>query len=93
MFETCGPVTYKLLSLNLSPRFSRPFLNPHLAQLHPYPFERLRALFASVAANPHKRPISLSIGEPRHPTPPLLLEALANGSMGLANYPKTAAPP
>ncbi len=68
-------------------------MNPHLAQLHPYPFERLRALFASVAANPHKRPISLSIGEPRHPTPPLLLEALANGSMGLANYPTTAGPP
>src|SRR5438270_2925645 len=56
------------------------FLNPHLAQLRPYPFERLRALFASVVPNPQKPPISLSIGEPRHPTPRLLLDALAAGA-------------
>jgi N-succinyldiaminopimelate aminotransferase len=68
-------------------------LNPHLAQLHPYPFERLRALFASVVPNPQKPPISLSIGEPRHPTPQLLLDALAAGAKGLANYPTTAGPP
>src|SRR2546430_13913382 len=69
------------------------FLNPHLAQLRPYPFERLRALFASVVPNPQKPPISLSIGEPRHPTPPLLLDALAAGAKGLADYPPTAGGP
>jgi N-succinyldiaminopimelate aminotransferase len=68
-------------------------LNPHLAQLRPYPFERLRALFASVVPNPQKPPISLSIGEPRHSTPPLLLDALAAGAKGLANYPTTAGAP
>jgi N-succinyldiaminopimelate aminotransferase len=68
-------------------------LNPHLAQLQPYPFERLRALFASVVPNPQKPPISLSIGEPRHSTPPLLLDALAAGAKGLANYPTTAGAP
>jgi len=68
-------------------------LNPHLAQLRPYPFERLRALFASVVPNPQKPPISLSIGEPRHPTPRLLLDALAAGAKGLANYPTTAGAP
>jgi N-succinyldiaminopimelate aminotransferase len=68
-------------------------LNPHLAQLQPYPFERLRALLASAAPNPHKPPISLSIGEPRHPTPRLLLDALAAGSKGLANYPTTVGAP
>jgi len=69
------------------------FLNPHLAQLQPYPFERLRALFASVVPNPQKPPISLSIGEPRHATPRLLLDALAAGAKGLANYPTTAGAP
>ncbi|TMH03072.1 MAG: aminotransferase class I/II-fold pyridoxal phosphate-dependent enzyme, partial [Betaproteobacteria bacterium] len=69
------------------------FLNPHLAQLRPYPFERLRALFASVVPNPQKPPISLSIGEPRHPTPRLLLDALAAGAKGLANYPTPAGAP
>ena len=68
-------------------------MNPHLAQLQPYPFERLRALFASVVPNPQKPPISLSIGEPRHSTPPLLLDALAAGAKGLANYPTTAGAP
>jgi N-succinyldiaminopimelate aminotransferase len=61
--------------------------------LQPYPFERLRALFGSVAPHPRKPPISLSIGEPRHPTPQLLLDALAAGAKGLANYPTTAGTP
>jgi len=68
-------------------------LNPHLAQLQPYPFERLRALFGSVVPNPQKPPIRLSIGEPCHSTPPLLLDALAAGAKGLANYPTTAGVP
>ena len=68
-------------------------MNPHLAQLQPYPFERLRALFAGVVPDPHKPPISLSIGEPRHPTPQLLLDALAAGAKGLANYPTTSGAP
>ena len=68
-------------------------MNPRLNLLQPYPFERLRALFAGVTPDPAKRPISLSIGEPRHPTPQLILEALARGSAGLANYPMTAGAP
>jgi N-succinyldiaminopimelate aminotransferase len=73
--------------------FRATILNPHLAQLQPYPFERLRTLFATVTPNPRKPPISLSIGEPRHPTPQLLLDALAAGARGLANYPTTAGAP
>ena len=68
-------------------------MNPQLARLQPYPFERLRALFAGVAPNAARRPINLSLGEPKHPTPPLILEALAAGARGLANYPTTAGPP
>jgi N-succinyldiaminopimelate aminotransferase len=66
-----------------------PILNPRLSRLQPYPFERLRQWFAGVTPNPALSPISLSIGEPRHPTPPLVLEALAAGARGLANYPTT----
>ena len=46
-------------------------------------------LFAGVVPDPSKRAISLSIGEPKHPTPRLLLDALAAGGPGLANYPMT----
>ena len=70
-----------------------PILNPRLSRLQPYPFERLRQWFAGVTPNPALSPISLSIGEPRHPTPPLVLEALAAGARGLANYPTTIGAP
>jgi N-succinyldiaminopimelate aminotransferase len=68
-------------------------LNPRLDLLHPYPFERLRALFAGVTPDAAKSPISLSIGEPKHRTPQLVLDALAAGGAGLANYPMTAGAP
>ncbi len=64
-------------------------MNPHLAQLQPYPFEKLRALFAGVTPNPQYKEIKLSIGEPQHATPAFIMEALANGLKGLANYPTT----
>ena len=64
-------------------------MNPHLGQLHPYPFEKLRALFAGVTPDPQYKEIKLSIGEPQHPTPPFIMEALAGGLTGLANYPTT----
>jgi N-succinyldiaminopimelate aminotransferase len=68
-------------------------LNPQLALLQPYPFERLRQLFGEVTPPAALRPISLSIGEPKHPTPKLVLDALAAGGSGLANYPTTAGAP
>ncbi len=69
-------------------------MNPLLRTLQPYPFERLRALAAAVVADPAKRAINLSIGEPRHPTPRLVLDALAAGAVtGLANYPTTIGAP
>ncbi len=64
-------------------------MNPHLAQLQPYPFEKLRALFAGVTPNPQYKEIKLSIGEPQHATPPFIMEALASSLKGLANYPTT----
>lgn len=68
-------------------------MNPRLARLQPYPFERLRQLFADVVPNPARTPITLSIGEPKHPTPQLVLDALAAGGKALATYPPTIGPP
>ena len=44
-------------------------MNNALNQLQPYPFEKLRALLGSVQPNADKRPIALSIGEPKHRSP------------------------
>jgi N-succinyldiaminopimelate aminotransferase len=66
-------------------------MNPLLARLQPYPFERLRQLFAGVTPPAHLRPISLGIGEPKHPTPEFIQAALAGDlKTGLAGYPPTA---
>jgi len=65
-------------------------MNPHLAQLQPYPFERLRHLFTGVSPKPNLSPISLGIGEPRHPTPALVFEALQANMNALSAYPATA---
>ena len=68
-------------------------LNPLLDRLQPYPFEKLRRLLAGAAPNPALQPIDLSIGEPKHPTPALVKDALAAGLEGLAAYPATAGTP
>ena len=69
-------------------------MNPLLAKLQPYPFERLRQLFAGVTPNPALRHISLGIGEPKHATPPFILQALSDAlGTGLAGYPATAGEP
>jgi len=68
-------------------------VNPLLQRLQPYPFERLRALTAGVTANPALRPISLGIGEPKHPTPVLVEDALLAALGGLSSYPATAGEP
>lgn len=64
-------------------------MNPRLDQLHPYPFQKLRELLVGATPNPGLAPINLSIGEPRHPTPPFIKDALIAGLGGLANYPIT----
>jgi N-succinyldiaminopimelate aminotransferase len=68
-------------------------MNPLLARLHPYPFERLRALTADIVPDPEYAPIGLGIGEPRHATPALVKDALVAGLDGLARYPATAGEP
>ena len=63
-------------------------MNPDLARLQPYPFEKIRVLLEGVtpAALPA---ISLAIGEPKHPTPAFIHQAVLENLNGLANYPLT----
>ena len=64
-------------------------MNPLLGKLRPYPFERLRELSRDITPNPALRPISLGLGEPRHPAPDLVKQALTSDLSGLSVYPPT----
>ena len=71
-------------------------MNTNLSLLQAYPFERLRQLFATVTPNPDYRPISLGIGEPRHPAPALVKDAYCaaiQSGAGLSAYPATGGEP
>ena len=65
-------------------------MNPLLDRLQPYPFEKLRALFAGIKPDPAYAPIALHIGEPKHPTPEFIKRALTDALDSLAQYPATA---
>ena len=68
-------------------------MNPLLARLHPYPFERWRELTRDIVPPAGLAPISLGIGEPRHATPALIEEALVQALPGLSSYPSTLGEP
>lgn len=64
-------------------------MNTDLDRLQPYPFEKLRTLLADVTPHSELRPIALSIGEPKHPSPPFVLQTLADNLDKAAVYPTT----
>ncbi|OHX12354.1 succinyldiaminopimelate transaminase [Chromobacterium sphagni] len=68
-------------------------MNPRLAQLHPYPFQRLAALLADAAPPAGLPHISLAMGEPKHPAPQLVKDALCASLDGLSGYPATQGSP
>src|SRR5579863_7330174 len=68
-------------------------MNPRLQALHPYPFERLARLKSAVSPPAHLKHITMSIGEPQHPPPEFVLEALRRGVDQLGSYPATAGLP
>ena len=63
-------------------------MNPDLSRLKPYPFQRIAELYKGIEPA-DKAMITLAIGEPKHATPAIILEALEQNLSGLANYPLT----
>jgi N-succinyldiaminopimelate aminotransferase len=64
-------------------------MNSKLARLHPYPFEKLADLKRGLVPPADKPHIALSIGEPQHPTPHFIAEALLQHLHALSSYPTT----
>ncbi len=64
-------------------------MNPALERLQAYPFERLAALVRDITPAADKLPISLAIGEPKHPVPEFILEAYRKALPGIDAYPST----
>lgn len=64
-------------------------MNSDLQHLHPYPFEKLRALFSEVKVTTDLPHIALSIGEPKHEPPAFVLQTLQDELPRLSNYPAT----
>ncbi|MGB1581237.1 MAG: succinyldiaminopimelate transaminase [Nevskiales bacterium] len=64
-------------------------MNPALEQLKPYPFERLGKLLAGAQPPVGIKEISLGVGEPQHPVPELILQALQEALGGIAQYPNS----
>ncbi len=68
-------------------------MNPDLEKLQSYPFQKLSTLLEGAKPNPDLAPISLYIGEPKHPTPDFIKQSLIDNLAGLASYPATAGLP
>ncbi len=64
-------------------------MNKRLELLQSYPFQRLTALLADHQPPAGVRPVPLYIGEPKHPTPAFIREALIANLDGLSVYPAT----
>ena len=68
-------------------------MNPHLSQLQPYPFARLREAMQGVHPPEGVAPVPLQIGEPKHPAPAVITDALTAALPRLDAYPQTAGLP
>ena len=64
-------------------------MNPDLAALRPYPFERLANLLEGLSPAAGRPLLRLSVGEPQHPPPAAVVEALTSSVDLLARYPAT----
>ena len=85
------PADYNIL-FPLAPN-TKPAMNPHLSQLQPYPFARLREAMQGVNPPEGVVPVPLQIGEPKHPAPAVITDALTAALPRLDAYPQTAGLP
>ncbi len=68
-------------------------MNSELELLRPYPFEKLRLLFENITCNAELPAVTLGIGEPQHPAPEFVLQALRDNLQLLSKYPLTRGMP
>lgn len=61
-------------------------MNSNLSLLQPYPFEKLNQLFADIQP-PALALISLAMGEPKHPAPAFIEQAIQQNFHHLSTYP------
>ena len=71
----------------------QPAMNPYLSQLQPYPFARLREAMQDIHPPEGVAPVPLQIGEPKHPAPAVITDALTAALPRLDAYPQTAGLP
>jgi len=64
-------------------------MNQDLAHLQPYPFEKLAKLKQGIHPPNDIEHIALSVGEPKHPTPQIITDALLKHLHTLGQYPTT----
>ena len=68
-------------------------MNSLMNQLQPYPFARLREAMQGVQAPADMVAVPLHIGEPKHPTPAVITDALVASLNEFSQYPMTAGLP
>jgi len=67
-------------------------MNPDLALLHPYPFEKIAMLIDGIKPA-EKTAVKLSVGEPKHAAPQFVLDALIDELRQVETYPSTRGTP
>ena len=68
-------------------------MNSLMNQLQPYPFARLREAMQGIQAPAGMAAVPLHIGEPKHPTPAVITDALVASLNEFSQYPMTAGLP
>ncbi len=64
-------------------------MNPYLDHLQPYPFTRLNTLLNGINTPDGQKPITLSIGEPKHMPPDCVIQCLRDSQSLVSQYPST----
>ena len=64
-------------------------MNPLIRSLHPYPFQKLADLLNGLQPNPELPLIKLTIGEPQHEAPSIVIDTLKKSLDGVSKYPAT----
>ncbi len=64
-------------------------MNPDLTKLQPYPFQKLGELIAGITPSADRKLIRLSVGEPQHPSPRVVLDEISRVLGSLSGYPTT----